>query len=220
MLQNIEIGWENALAAQRSQPYYSKLMKTVEDAYVHGVVYPPSQDVFVAFSHCPLPQVKIVILGQDPYHGPYQAHGLAFSVPDTVKIPPSLQNIYKEIKSDIGTNPPVSGNLTRWADQGVLLLNSVLTVKAGEAGSHHTFGWETFTDAVIKTVSNERTNVVFLLWGTYAIKKRILIDETKHLVLTAPHPSPLSAHRGFLGCRHFSQTNTYLQKHGKSPIAW
>lgn len=216
----IEADWQTALATEWSKPYFVALTKKVQSAYDMSDVFPPSPQLFAAFTHCPLPTVKVVILGQDPYHGPGQAHGLAFSVPDGVVIPPSLRNIYKEITSDTGIPAPLSGNLTRLANQGVLLLNSTLTVAAGDPLSHSAWGWQEFTDAVIQTVSNEREHVVFLLWGAFAISKRSLINEQKHVVLTAPHPSPLSAHRGFLGCTHFSQTNASLTEHGQSPITW
>jgi uracil-DNA glycosylase len=176
--------------------------------------------VFNAFAQCPFDTVKVVILGQDPYHGKGQAHGLAFSVPDHVPIPPSLQNIYKEIKNDIGTDVPQTGNLERWAKQGVLLLNATLTVEQGNPGSHQGRGWEVFTDAVIQKISKEKEHVVFLLWGKFAQSKSSLIDENKHLILKAAHPSPFSAHNGFFGCHHFSKTNSYLQSHGKGPIVW
>lgn len=216
----IEDSWKWALAAEFEKPYFVALAEKVRVAYLSGVVFPPPKELFAAFAHCPLPTVKVVILGQDPYHGHGQANGLAFSVHESVPIPPSLRNIYKEIASDIGTPTPPSGDLTRWADQGVLLLNSSLSVAAGAAASHTGFGWETFTDNVINVISNKRKHVVFLLWGAFAISKRHLINEQKHLVLTAPHPSPLSAHRGFLGCKHFSKTNTYLQKTDQQPITW
>jgi len=216
----IEPSWKSALANEFSSAYFEALSAFVRSAYVHGPVFPPPKLVFNAFNLCPLPEVRVVILGQDPYHGPGQAHGLSFSVPDGVAIPPSLRNIYKEIAADIGTTPPTSGNLERWAKQGVLLLNATLTVLPGQAGSHQKKGWEQFTDAVIKTVSNEREHIVFLLWGNFARSKKELIDTTKHLVLEAAHPSPLSAHNGFLGCKHFSQTNDYLNKHHLKPIDW
>jgi uracil-DNA glycosylase len=216
----IESSWKDALAAEFRKPYFKHLTELVDISYETNDIYPPSKLIFEAFNLTPLAQVKVVILGQDPYHGPGQAHGLAFSVRAGVALPPSLSNIYKEIESDIGTPRRTSGDLTRLATQGVFLLNSTLTVRAGSAGAHQDFGWETFTDQVIKTISDERTGVAFLLWGTFAIAKRRFIDETKHLVLTAPHPSPLSAHRGFFGCKHFSKTNTYLTEHGLSPIDW
>ena len=184
-------------------------------------IYPPASEVFNAFTLTPLDNVKVVILGQDPYHGPGQAHGLCFSVQSGVKTPPSLVNIYKELAQDIeGFHIPEHGNLTAWAEQGVLLLNAVLTVEQGKAHSHAKWGWETFTDAVIKSVNDTQHGVVFLLWGSHAQKKGQNIDTQKHYVLNAPHPSPLSAHRGFLGCRHFSQTNTLLSQQGKTPVNW
>lgn len=216
----MEPGWEAILATEIAKKYFTHVMTEVSLAYQTKVIYPPQAQIFHAFSYTPFTNVRVVILGQDPYHGALQAHGLAFSVPDDVPIPPSLRNIYKEINSDIGVTPPPSGNLERLAKQGALLLNSTLTVEADKAGSHQGKGWEQFTDAVIKIISLEKSQVVFLLWGSYAQSKRELIDESKHLVLTAPHPSPLSAYRGFFGCKHFSQTNTYLESHGKIPIAW
>ena len=216
----IEETWNRALAAEFKKPYFVALLHKVYAAYRTAAVFPPATELFAAFTHCPLPRVKVVILGQDPYHGHNQANGLAFSVHDSIPIPPSLRNIYKEIANDLGTQPPASGNLTRWADQGVLLLNSSLSVTAGAAASHADWGWETFTDSVITHVSNEQSPVVFLLWGAYAISKRHLIDEQKHFVLTAPHPSPLSAHRGFFGCKHFSQTNSFLKKTNQTEIIW
>ncbi len=216
----IEDSWKKVLEAEFEQPYFKRLAEQVRFAYQTETIYPPPKHIFETFNLTPLSTLRVVILGQDPYHGPAQAHGLAFSVRDGIPLPPSLQNIYKEIANDIGTPRPTSGDLTHWATQGVFLLNSTLTVRAGEAGAHQTFGWETFTDNVIKTVSQEREHVVFLLWGAFAIAKRRFIDESKHLVLTAPHPSPLSAHRGFFGCRHFSQTNAYLSENDYQPITW
>jgi uracil-DNA glycosylase len=216
----IEQSWKTALDSEFEKPYFVALAKKVKAAYQECVVYPPPRELFAAFAHCTLPNVKVVILGQDPYHGAGQAHGLAFSVHEGVAIPPSLRNIYKEITSDIGTPSRTSGDLTAWADQGVLLLNTSLSVAAGAAASHSTWGWEEFSDSVINVISNKRKHVVFLLWGAHAISKRHLINEQKHLVLTAPHPSPLSAHRGFLGCKHFSHTNRYLLTHGETPIIW
>ena len=215
-----EPSWQNALGVEFTKPYLKKLANDVNEAYLNGTIFPPQQFIFNAFSLCPFTNATVVILGQDPYHAVGQAHGLAFSVPDGVPIPPSLRNIYKEIAADIGTVAPTSGNLERWAKQGVLLLNSTLTVEAGKAGSHQGLGWEQFTEAVITKISTDKTNVVFLLWGAFASHKRVLIDESKHFVLTAPHPSPLSAYRGFLGCTHFSQTNNYLLAHGHPPITW
>lgn len=215
----IEQSWQMALGAEFEKPYFKRLSEQVRFAYTTETIYPQPKNVFRAFDLTPLPTVKVVILGQDPYHGPRQAHGLAFSVEDGTPLPPSLQNIYKELKLDLGVER-VQGNLSDWAAQGVLLLNSTLTVRAGDAGSHQTFGWETFTDEAIATISREKTGVVFLLWGAFAIAKRRLIDESKHYVLTAPHPSPLSAHRGFIGCGHFSKANTYLEAHQLPPINW
>lgn len=216
----IETSWKTALNEEFEKDYFKELTGQVRDAYLQRTIYPAPQNIFNAFSLCPLNKVKVVILGQDPYHGPGQAHGLCFSVPDGVKTPPSLQNIYKEIKADLGIDVPESGNLERWAKQGVLLLNATLTVEKAIAGSHQGLGWEQFTDMVIKTISDKKEHVIFLLWGNYARSKVLLIDTSKHLVLEAPHPSPLSAHRGFLGCKHFSQANEYLVKHAYTPIEW
>ena len=184
------------------------------------IIYPQGDQIFAALDKTPLGEVKVVILGQDPYHGPNQAHGLSFSVPHGEKIPPSLRNIYKEIGDDIAVAAPTHGNLESWASQGVLLLNSVLTVEAGQAGSHQGRGWERFTDAIIEIVSHHAEHVVFMLWGSYAQKKGAVIDSAKHCVLKAPHPSPLSAHRGFLGCKHFSKANAYLSDRGRTAIDW
>lgn len=216
----IEPSWKAALKAEFVKPYFSNLSTVVKEAYLSKVVYPAPKNVFNAFALCPFDQVKVVILGQDPYHGPDQAHGLSFSVPEGVPTPPSLQNIYKEIKADLGIEVPASGNLERWAKQGVLLLNATLTVPAGEAGGHQGLGWEQFTDAVIKTISDQKEHVVFLLWGSFARSKGALIDSHKHLILEAPHPSPLSAHRGFLGCKHFSKANQYLAAQRSGVIKW
>ena len=216
----MEPSWKAVLESEFAKDYFKELAGQVRDAYLAGPVYPPPQLVFNAFTLCPFDHVKVVILGQDPYHGPGQAHGLSFSVPDGVRPPPSLQNIYKEIASDLGTSIPENGNLEHWAKQGVLLLNATLTVAAGQPNSHHPYGWECFTDVVIKTISDEKTHVVFLLWGRFAQQKELLIDTTKHLVLKAPHPSPFSAANGFFGCKHFSRTNEYLTKHGNKPIVW
>jgi uracil-DNA glycosylase len=185
-----------------------------------AVIYPPGAQMFTALDSTPFNQVRIVILGQDPYHGPGQAHGLCFSVQPGVRIPPSLANIYREIQTDLDIVPPSHGYLQSWAEQGVLLLNAVLTVERGQAGSHQGKGWETFTDAIVRLLNDEREELVFMLWGSYAMKKGATISRDKHLVLKAPHPSPLSAHRGFLGCRHFSTANNYLQQHGQLPIDW
>jgi uracil-DNA glycosylase len=218
----IELGktWNSLLREEIKKPYFLDLQRAIDVSYKKTTVFPPKEQVCNAFLHCPFEEVRVVILGQDPYHGEGQAHGLSFSVPDGIQIPPSLRNIYKEIESDIGGVIPESGNLERWATQGVLLLNSTLTVESGLAGFHQGWGWETFTDEVIRTISKERENVVFLLWGKFAQDKAKLIDASKHCILTAPHPSPLSSHRGFFGCRHFSQTNAYLTQHQKVPIQW
>lgn len=216
----MEQSWKTVLEAEFKKPYFSDLTKTVKAAYLERIIFPSSENIFNAFNLCPFNKVKVVILGQDPYHGIGQAHGLAFSVPDCVKTPPSLKNIYKEIKSDLGVTVSETGNLERWAKQGVLLLNSTLTVEAGRPGSHQGIGWETFTDHVIKTISDQKEHVVFLLWGNFAEAKADLIDKKKHLILKAPHPSPLSAYRGFLGCRHFSKTNEYLEQLHLGEINW
>jgi len=212
--------WKNILQTELQKSYYTALWQKLTLDYESRTIYPPEELIFNAFNQTAFADVKVVILGQDPYHGAGQAMGLSFSVPGGVKIPPSLRNIFKEIQSDIGTPAPESGDLTRLAKQGVLLLNSVLTVRGSAAASHANYGWEHFTDAVMKTISNEKDHVVFLLWGTYAGKKTALIDQKKHLVLTAPHPSPLSAHKGFLGCQHFSKTNEYLGRNNQAPIVW
>lgn len=216
----LEKSWKAALQEEFSKPYWKELTKRVRHAYLTQTIYPPPKQLFTAFDLCPLPTVKVIIIGQDPYHGPRQAHGLSFSVQDTSTPPPSLVNIYKEIQADLGIPIPASGNLERWAEQGVLLLNSSLTVEQGKPASHRGLGWEQFTDRVIEIVSTNKEYVAFLLWGSHAQSKRSLIDETKHLVLAAPHPSPLSAHRGFFGCRHFSQVNAFLTKYKRTPIQW
>lgn len=216
----IEDSWKEVLEDEFSKEYFVKLTGKVREAYLNKTVFPPPKLIFNAFELCPFDKVKVVILGQDPYHGSGQAHGLSFSVPDGVRTPPSLQNIYKEIRDDLGIEIPVSGNLERWAKQGVLLLNATLTVEMAQANSHQAFGWEKFTDAVIKTIADKKEHVVFMLWGSYARSKAQLIDSNKHLILEAPHPSPLSAHRGFLGCKHFSQANKYLEQNGLEPIKW
>lgn len=216
----IESSWREALIEEFEKSYFKNLTKTVKQAYLNEVIYPHTKNIFNAFTFCTFDQVKVVILGQDPYHGAGQAHGLSFSVPDGTKTPPSLQNIYKELKSDIGKEIPSSGNLEHWAKQGVLLLNATLTVKANLAGSHQGIGWETFTNTIIKTVSDRKEHVVFILWGKYAQAKISLIDQNKHLVLTAPHPSPFSAYTGFFGSKPFSKTNEYLEKHKLKKIEW
>lgn len=214
--------WQSALGNEKQKEYVVELLERVKQAREAGsVIYPPQPDVFNALKYTPLDKVNVVILGQDPYHGPNQAHGLCFSVQAGVKTPPSLKNMYKELLTDIdGFVEPNHGTLTPWAEQGVLLLNTVLTVEQGKAHSHAKWGWETFTDKVIDVVNANCENVVFLLWGSHAQKKGKHIDREKHKVLHAPHPSPLSAHRGFLGCKHFSQTNEYLVEKGKTPINW
>jgi uracil-DNA glycosylase len=212
--------WKNQLKYSLEDENFKGLVSFLENEYSKRTVYPDQQDIFKAFNLCPLQKVKVVILGQDPYHGPNQAHGLSFSVKDGVPSPPSLANILKEIKTDVGKPIPISGNLTRWEEQGVFLLNATLTVRAQEPGSHQKKGWEEFTDHVIQTISQERKDVIFLLWGGFAQKKAPLIDEKKHLILKAPHPSPLSSYRGFFGCRHFSKTNEYLRTKDIAPIEW
>lgn len=213
--------WQRLFESEFEKPYFQKLKKfLLEEIRLQKTLYPHPQNIFHAFSKTSFSDVSVVILGQDPYHGPMQAHGLSFSVPKGIKVPPSLQNIFKEIQNDCGTNIPSCGNLDRWADQGVLLLNSTLTVEARKPGSHQNKGWETFTDTIIQTLSNESSGIVFLLWGNFAQKKKILIDQSKHCILTASHPSPFSAHRGFFGCQHFSKTNKYLIQQKKKYIEW
>ena len=216
----IEQSWKEKLQAEFSKPYFEKLTEFVRSEYATNTVYPPGSLIFNAFEHCPFNQAKLVIIGQDPYHEPGQAHGLCFSVNEGVQFPPSLQNIFKEIAGDLNIPIPQSGNLERWASQGVLLINATLTVRAHAAGSHQNKGWETFTDAVIHRLAEEKEHLVFILWGAYAQKKGSFIDSNKHLVLKSPHPSPLSAHRGFFGNKHFSQANEYLINTGQSPINW
>ncbi|WP_300790554.1 uracil-DNA glycosylase [uncultured Bacteroides sp.] len=216
----IEESWKEALMPEFSKDYFIRLTDFVRKEYHETTVYPPGKLIFNAFNLCPFDKVKVVIIGQDPYHGPGQAHGLCFSVNDGIQLPPSLVNIFKEINSDLGKPIPQSGNLTRWAEQGVLLLNATLTVRAHQAGSHQRKGWEEFTDAVIRKLAEEKNNLVFILWGAYAQKKGAFIDRNKHLVLTSVHPSPLSAHSGFFGNHHFSLANDYLVKNGKTAIDW
>ena len=212
--------WQEALKGEFHQPYYAKLYKTVMTEYRTRKIFPPPEDLFNAFHFTPLHQVKVVILGQDPYHNDGQAHGLCFSVKKGVETPPSLVNIYKELEDDMGCYIPNNGNLEKWAKQGVLLLNTVLTVRAHQANSHRGIGWEQFTDAAIRVLAEERENLVFILWGSYAQKKGAFIDRNKHLVLSSAHPSPLSAYNGFFGNKHFSKTNGYLKAHGKTEINW
>lgn len=216
----IEESWKRELATEFDKDYFVKLTDFVRGEYLSGKqIYPAARNIFNAFNLCPLDDVKVVIIGQDPYHEPGQAMGLCFSVPDGVTLPPSLVNIYTEIKNDLGRPSSTHGDLTHWAEQGVLLLNSTLTVQAHLAASHAGRGWEQFTDAVIATLA-KRKNIVYMLWGSYAQKKAILVDATQNLVLKSVHPSPLSAYRGFFGCKHFSQANDYLINHGKTPIDW
>lgn len=216
----IEDSWRGRLQEEFDKPYFAQLTQFVRGEYASGTVYPPGREMFAAFDACPFEQVRVVILGQDPYHEPGQAHGLCFSVNDGVQFPPSLVNIFKEIESDLGKPVPASGNLMRWAQQGVLLLNATLTVRAHQAGSHQNKGWETFTDAVIRRLATEREHIVFILWGSYAQRKGAFIDRNRHCVLQSPHPSPLSAYRGFFGNKHFSCANEYLVQHGYKPIDW
>ncbi len=217
----IEESWRKVLQPEFEKPYFQHLIAYVKGEYATATVYPPGPQIFHAFDACPFEQVKVVILGQDPYHGKGQAHGLSFSVAEDKRAPPSLQNIFKELQADLPETPPApNGNLDRWAQQGVLLLNATLTVRAGEPGSHQKRGWEQFTDAAIQKVSEQKEHVVFILWGAYAQKKTELIDEGKHLVLKAAHPSPYAADRGFFGSKPFSKTNNYLQQHGLPPINW
>lgn len=216
----IEHSWKSVLNEEFDKPYFTQLTQFIKEEYSTQEVYPKGKEIFNAFTHCPFDKVKVVILGQDPYHGLGQAHGLSFSVREGVPFPPSLLNIFKEINRDLDQSMPANGNLTRWADQGVLLLNATLTVRASEAGSHQKKGWENFTDAVIQRLASQKSNIVFMLWGAYAQKKAAFIDEFKHLKLHAPHPSPLSAHRGFIGCGHFTLANDYLEQNGLSKIIW
>ena len=216
----ISNSWLPYLREEFSKPYYKSLYEFIKNEYSTRVIYPPSDEIFSALEHTPIDKVKVVILGQDPYHEPGQALGMSFSVKPGVKTPPSLQNMYKELKDELGLFIPNNGYLVKWADQGVLLLNTVLTVRRGEANSHKGKGWEQFTDAAIRALSDQREHIVFILWGSYAIAKQALINPNKHLILKSVHPSPLSASRGFFGCHHFSLTNTYLKENGIEPIDW
>lgn len=216
----LEPSWKKILEHEFEKPYFLDLTAFVRNEYQTKTVFPPAKFIFAALDSLPFEEVKVVILGQDPYHGPGQAHGLSFSVPDGVKSPPSLQNIYKEIETDLGHPTHASGNLERWTKQGVLLLNATLTVAANSPGSHQNKGWETFTDAIIRALAERKTHLVFILWGNYAQKKGAFIDNGKHLVIKSPHPSPFSAHSGFFGSRPFSRTNQYLLDHGLTPINW
>ena len=216
----IEHSWKERLQEEFDKPYFRTLTDFVRQEYASGVVYPPARLIFNAFDLCPFDDVKVVIIGQDPYHGPGQAHGLCFSVNEGVQFPPSLNNIFKEIHDDLGKPIPATGDLTRWERQGVLLLNATLTVRQHQAGSHQGRGWETFTDAVIRKLNDERENLVFILWGSYAQKKGAVIDRSRHLVLQSVHPSPLSAYAGFFGNHHFSKANEWLKEHGMAEIDW
>ena len=216
----IEQEWKTLLQSEFDAPYFETLTAFVKEEYANHTIFPPAKLIFNAFDQCPVSKVKVVILGQDPYHGAGQAHGLCFSVPDHVPAPPSLKNIVKEIINDVGHTTLKSPNLETWVQQGVFLLNATLTVRMNQAGSHQNRGWEQFTDAVMKKLSDEKEHLVFLLWGAYAGRKKTLIDDSKHLILTSVHPSPLSAHQGFFGNRHFSKANEFLITHGKTAINW
>jgi uracil-DNA glycosylase len=217
----LEASWKSRLADEFAQPYMAQLRSFLLDRKRQGaVIYPPGDQIFNALDSVPFDRVKVVVLGQDPYHGPGQAHGLCFSVKPGVPTPPSLLNIFREIQEDLGLAPPACGYLQPWADQGVLLLNAVLTVERGRAGAHQGKGWEQFTDRIVDLLNRESEDLVFMLWGAHALKKGSVISRQRHCVLTAPHPSPLSAHRGFFGCRHFSRANKWLEQHGKTPIDW
>lgn len=216
----IHPSWQEVLKDEFEKEYFEKLTQFVKQEYKTAKIYPEGKNIFRAFELCPFDKVKVVILGQDPYHGPKQANGLCFSVGDDISLPPSLQNIYKEIENDIGVKMPDTGNLDNWSRQGVLLLNATLTVRVNKPGSHQHQGWEEFTDAVIKVVSEKKEHTVFILWGKYAQEKGKVIDEQKHFILKAPHPSPFSAHSGFFGCKHFSKTNEYLKSVGEKTIDW
>ncbi|MEE0937584.1 MAG: uracil-DNA glycosylase [Bacteroidales bacterium] len=216
----IEESWKKVLSSEFEKEYFKTLRDFIHSEYRNKIIYPPAKQIFNAFDSCPFESVKVVILGQDPYHEPSQAHGLSFSVLPPCPPPPSLVNIYKEIRSDVGDLVSANGDLTAWSRQGVLLLNATLTVEAHKAGSHQNKGWETFTDSAIKALAENREHLVFMLWGSYAQRKGAFIDRSRHLVLQAPHPSPLSAYRGFFGCKHFSSANAYLISQGLSPIVW
>jgi uracil-DNA glycosylase len=217
---DIEESWKDVLKDEFKEPYFTALVSFIKDEYKNQSIYPPGKLIFNAFNSCPFDKVRVVIIGQDPYHGPGQANGLCFSVNNGVKFPPSLVNIFKEIQNDLGIDYPESGNLERWARQGVLLLNATLTVRAHEAGSHQGKGWEKFTDKVISIISERKNNLVFFLWGAYAQKKGVSIDRDRHCVLESVHPSPLSAHRGFFGNKHFTECNEYLIFSGQEPVDW
>lgn len=216
----IEESWSNVLNKEFEKPYFQELINFVKQEYASQTIYPKGKDIFRAFDECPFNEVKVVILGQDPYHGPGQANGLCFSVHEGITFPPSLVNIFKEIKNDLGKDIPPNGSLERWAKQGVLLLNATLTVRAHQAGSHQNKGWETFTDAVVQALASQKKNLVYMLWGSYAQKKAAIVNPKENLVLKSPHPSPLSAHRGFFGNGHFSKANQYLVEKGMGEINW
>lgn len=216
----IEESWSNVLNEEFEKPYFQELINFVKQEYASQTIYPKGKDIFRAFDECPFNEVKVVILGQDPYHGPGQANGLCFSVHEGITFPPSLVNIFKEIKNDLGKDIPPNGSLERWAKQGVLLLNATLTVRAHQAGSHQNKGWETFTDAVVQALASQKKNLVYMLWGSYAQKKAAIVNPKENLVLKSPHPSPLSAHRGFFGNGHFSKANQYLVEKGQTEIVW
>lgn len=216
----IEASWKEVLKEEFDKPYFKNLVEFVKNECQTHLIYPPGKQIFSAFDHTPFEEVKVVIIGQDPYHGAGQAHGLSFSVPEGIKQPPSLKNIFKELDSDLGISPVQSGNLERWAEQGVLLLNATLTVRASQPGSHQNKGWEEFTDAAIQKLSDEKEHLVFILWGAYAQKKGSMIDPSKHFIIKSPHPSPFSAHNGFFGSKPFSKTNSYLKSIGKKEINW
>lgn len=218
----IEKGWKSALAGEFDSPWFAELAERIRSEYANPTVriYPPASKIFAAFNSCPFEKTKVVIIGQDPYHGPGQANGLSFSVDAGVPFPPSLRNIFREVSDETGAPMPENGDLTRWAEQGVLMLNSSLTVREHQPQSHASIGWEQLTDAAVRKLATEREGLVFILWGSYAIRKGDFIDRSKHLVLTSAHPSPLSAHRGFFGCGHFNKTNEYLTAHGQTPIKW
>jgi len=216
----IQNSWQNLLKDEFEKEYFKDLIDFVKSEYKTQTIYPPVEKIFTAFDFCSVDNLKVVIIGQDPYHGENQANGLCFSVNDDIRKPPSLLNIFKEIKSDLDIEIPESGNLERWAKQGILLINATFTVRASQAGSHQKKGWETFTDAIIKKISSEKKDIVFLLWGAFAQKKEKLIDTRRHHILKSPHPSPFSAHKGFLGNKHFSKTNDFLHSKGKKSINW
>lgn len=216
----MEASWKEVVKDEFDKPYFQNLVEFVKSEYQNQTIYPPGNKLFAALDHTPFEKVNVVILGQDPYHGPGQAHGLSFSVPDGIPHPPSLKNIFKELQTDLGLEIPKSGNLERWANQGVLLLNATLTVRAGQAGSHQKKGWETFTDAIIQKLSEQKEQLVFILWGAYAQKKGSIIDPSKHFIIKSAHPSPLSAYNGFFGSQPFSKTNAYLKSMGKPEIQW